>query len=390
MTPQSADILIVSEDLYEISLQKHNIKNIFVMTEQHEEDQTEELNITKIFKYSSIKGIFNEILGQSAKDLKLAEEARTEPQIVVVTSAAGGVGKTTVAMGMCACLSQNYKKVLYINASNLQFFQYMMKDSTPISDMEVYAQLNTLEQCSYESIKHVIRKEVFSYLPPFKVALMSLGIEYDVYEKIAVMARDSRDYDFIVVDTDSCFNLELSRLFDTADKVIVVTDQTKKSVYATNALVSSINGINSGKYIFLCNQFEKEKDNALISPEILLKFNVSEYVDAIPQCEKKDTGELGEDSGIKKAAFLLMVSNKAIVQFINKITGQNVELEIPINITANDLIIALNEAFHLEMDVNNIFNCYLVAENPIAFLHGNKELSEFGIRNGTKIIFKRG
>lgn len=227
MTPQSADILIVSEDLYEISLQKHNIKNIFVMTEQHEEDQTEELNITKIFKYSSIKGIFNEILGQSAKDLKLAEEARTEPQIVVVTSAAGGVGKTTVAMGMCACLSQNYKKVLYINASNLQFFQYMMKDSTPISDMEVYAQLNTLEQCSYESIKHVIRKEVFSYLPPFKVALMSLGIEYDVYEKIAVMARDSRDYDFIVVDTDSCFNLELSRLFDTADKVIVVTDQTK-------------------------------------------------------------------------------------------------------------------------------------------------------------------
>jgi signal recognition particle GTPase len=148
MTPQSADILIVSEDLYEISLQKHNIKNIFVMTEQHEEDQTEELNITKIFKYSSIKGIFNEILGQSAKDLKLAEEARTEPQIVVVTSAAGGVGKTTVAMGMCACLSQNYKKVLYINASNLQFFQYMMKDSTPISDMEVYAQLNTLEQCS--------------------------------------------------------------------------------------------------------------------------------------------------------------------------------------------------------------------------------------------------
>lgn len=56
---------------------------------------------------------------------------------------------------------------------------------------------------------------------------MSLGIEYDVYEKIAVMARDSRDYDFIVVDTDSCFNLELSRLFDTADKVIVVTDQTK-------------------------------------------------------------------------------------------------------------------------------------------------------------------
>lgn len=83
------------------------------------------------------------------------------------------------------------------------------------------------------------------------------------------------------------------------------------------------------------------------------------------------------------------MNNKAIVQFINSSTKQNTELEIPVNITANDLIIALNEAFDLKMDVDNIFGCYLIAENPIAFLHGNKELSEYGIRNGTKIIFKR-
>lgn len=83
------------------------------------------------------------------------------------------------------------------------------------------------------------------------------------------------------------------------------------------------------------------------------------------------------------------MNEKAIVEFINKNDNRKTELEIPINITANDLIIALNKAFNLEMDIDNIFNCYLVAENPIAFLHGNKELSEYGIRNGTKIIFKR-
>ncbi len=83
------------------------------------------------------------------------------------------------------------------------------------------------------------------------------------------------------------------------------------------------------------------------------------------------------------------MDNKAIVQFINKITNQVVDLEIPINITANDLIIALNEAFCLEMDIDNIFGCYLVAENPIGFLHGNKLLSEYGIRTGTRIIYKR-
>lgn len=83
------------------------------------------------------------------------------------------------------------------------------------------------------------------------------------------------------------------------------------------------------------------------------------------------------------------MNGKAIVRFINISMNQNIELEIPVNITANDLIVALNETFNLKMDVDNIFNCFLVAENPIAFLHGNKLLFEYGVRNGTKIIYKR-
>ncbi len=83
------------------------------------------------------------------------------------------------------------------------------------------------------------------------------------------------------------------------------------------------------------------------------------------------------------------MNGKAIIEFINKSDNTEIELEVPLNITANDLIIALNDAFGLGMDVENIFNCYLIAENPIAFLHGNKLLEEYGIRNGTRIIFKR-
>lgn len=76
------------------------------------------------------------------------------------------------------------------------------------------------------------------------------------------------------------------------------------------------------------------------------------------------------------------------IEFQNKCTGEIYELEVPVEITANDLIQALNEAYHLQMDIDNMFSCSLVAENPIAFLKGNKRLSEFGVRNGTRIIFK--
>ena len=90
-SPQKADILVVSEELYDTSLQRHNISNIFLMTEQYEENQTAELNVNRIFKYTSIKEIFNEIIGKSASELKIQKENQ-KPKIVLVYSACGGTG----------------------------------------------------------------------------------------------------------------------------------------------------------------------------------------------------------------------------------------------------------------------------------------------------------
>lgn len=64
-----------------------------------------------------------------------------------------------------------------------------------------------------------------------------------------------------------------------------------------------------------------------------------------------------------------------------------IDLEVPLNITANELVVALNAAYDLGIDTTNIKNCFLKAENPIALLRGNKTLSEYGIRNGSVINF---
>lgn len=64
-----------------------------------------------------------------------------------------------------------------------------------------------------------------------------------------------------------------------------------------------------------------------------------------------------------------------------------VDLEVPLDISANDLVNALNTAYELGIDTTDVKNCYLKAENPIALLKGNKTLSEFGLRNGSVINF---
>ena len=62
-----------------------------------------------------------------------------------------------------------------------------------------------------------------------------------------------------------------------------------------------------------------------------------------------------------------------------------IDVDIPLDITVNDLIIGLNEGFQLGLDVSDLSKCYLKTENPIAFLKGNKCIVEYGLRNGTTI-----
>lgn len=82
-----------------------------------------------------------------------------------------------------------------------------------------------------------------------------------------------------------------------------------------------------------------------------------------------------------------MNNETAIVVF--NMTKRNIvkDIELPLFITANELVAALNEAYDLKIDISNVKNCFLKAEKPIALLKGNKTLAEFGVRNGTVIYF---
>lgn len=305
-SPQKVDVLVVSDQLYSGILRRHNIGYIFVMMEKYEEGTTDELTINRLFKYTSIREIFNEIVGKSSDVLNVNVHTKKACQTVLVSSAAGGTGKTTVAMGLAGCLTRNYKKVLYINAERLQTFQYRLENKGAVSAPDIYMRLADPQPSIYQEIRHVIRREEFSYLPPFKAPLMSLGLHYSVYRKIASSAKKTNEYDFIIIDADPVFDEEKAALIGEADKVVIVTRQTESSVRATDALVSNINGIGSDKYVFVCNDFRKDEENYLTSSDTGIRFQVNEYIGHFPDGEKTDAGQLAHDPGIQKTAFLIM------------------------------------------------------------------------------------
>lgn len=84
-----------------------------------------------------------------------------------------------------------------------------------------------------------------------------------------------------------------------------------------------------------------------------------------------------------------MNRDKVIIIFNNDKSKTSVDIEVPINITATELVIGLNAAYDLGIDTSDVKNCYLKMENPIALLRGNKTLEQYGIRNGSIINYTK-
>ena len=304
--PQKAEILVVSEELYDINVQKHNIGNVFLMTERYQEESTSELNLNRIFKYTSTKEIFNEIINKSAKDLRIVESKKSAPQMILVYSPVGGVGKTTVALGISNSLSKNYKKVLYIDAESFHTFQHLLVNETSISSNEIYTKMARNSKNIYQEIRHTIRTEKFSYIPPLKAPLMSFGISKEIYLNLIQGAKKSLDYDFIVVDVDSTLDEEKNKLMVLADKVVIVTQQTKSAVYATNRFLASINEAGDDKYLFICNDFNKENENMLISPSMTVNFAINYYIEHFNDATMRKLESYSGAPDIQKIALLFL------------------------------------------------------------------------------------
>ena len=83
------------------------------------------------------------------------------------------------------------------------------------------------------------------------------------------------------------------------------------------------------------------------------------------------------------------MKQEIIIQLRLEKQGKEFDVAVPADLTANELIIALNDAFHLNIDTGDISECYLQTKNPIALLKGNRCISDYGLHHGSVIHFTR-
>lgn len=308
-TPRIIDILVIEEDLYSERLSMHSIARTYVLVDNMNENaenvypmEGRERDAVCLFKYCNINTLANYIIPLEWVGLNSSEK---EPRIVAVISPAGGMGSTTMAVGIAACMKQNLKKVLYLNLRNYQDFHYYFANKGCIP-MEGSGYLREADAKIYEKIKPFLQKEEFTYLPPLMTSRENMGISYSSYMELARIAQKSGEYDFIVVEIGNELNTETLKFLKFVNKVFVVTKQDEYSAFKLDVMKYNIKFSDKEKYLFICNFYEKDKPNALLEDSGNSGTIISGYVDKTEVAKIRSTNDLKAMEGIQKATFMLL------------------------------------------------------------------------------------
>ncbi len=306
--PRSIDVLIIDEMQYGEEIKRHNIQKTVILTEELE-DTDGELNdyknrgnqLVRIFKYLKLQVLIGSIVPTEWSGTVKKEE---HTQVIAIMAPAGGMGCTTLALGICACLRQNMKRVLYINVQSYQNFQYYFKNQEPLPS-EAYGKLRNKNGNSYVEMKPYIRHEMFSYLPPMASPRNVLNISEEDIVALVQSARKVREYDDIIIDVGAELTEGLLPLLDNANKVLVVTKQDAYSAFKLKVMLHNINCSNAEKFSFICNGYDEEADNAYVSGKY--KVTISEYVKKIQDIDLlASCKDLIGVEGLQKVAYTLL------------------------------------------------------------------------------------
>lgn len=74
--PVTAEIVAVNENLYTNALQRQDIQNLFILSEHQEQGRTEELSVSRVYKYYGIKELYNELTYKSQERLEGKESGK--------------------------------------------------------------------------------------------------------------------------------------------------------------------------------------------------------------------------------------------------------------------------------------------------------------------------
>ena len=278
----SYDLILIDSEYREKQFYDHNSKIIWLSDNKLEVDNKENL----LYRYSGVDEISSrlQLIHAKLSGMKKTHCNDLQANLVGFTGAAGGVGKTSIAIATARELSSFHNfKVLYLSMEEHESTAiYFTKDGgkNTISDYIYYLySRNESHLASY--IDSFIYKDEYG----LEVFRPSKGIN----ELIMLSKEDTsyflesvckfRNYHYICIDFKASGSEQSMYLFNNCNKIILIDDSSPLSIYKNNKFEKYLNiFLNQkldDKIIRVRNKWVAKEEN-LPSPEILVLENDTE------------------------------------------------------------------------------------------------------------------
>lgn len=258
-----------------------------------------------ICRYQKAEMIYKEILGifsENATDIGFKMEGDGETRVCTFTSASGGTGASTLAVGFAKRLAKIGKKVLYMNLEKFGNSNLYFSGEGQFSFGDIIFSLKS------KKVNLAIKMESYVKEDPSGVyfyssspnALDIAEITKDDVRQLISAIKTMNSYDFIVIDTGFQFSSSVIEIFSQSNDIIFVSDG---SDVANEKFMRVYNAIDI---------YERQKNIKILSKVSLIYNKFS-----------NKTGRIISDSNIRILGGIVRYENASSEQIIGQITNSD-------------------------------------------------------------------